>query len=57
MIQLLQWFMVLMLAAFAGRLASKIKLPAILGWLIIGMFFGPHALGLMSQPILDAMWY
>lgn len=57
MIQLLQWFMVLMLAVFAGRLASKIKLPAILGWLIIGMFFGPHALGLMSQPILDAMWY
>lgn len=28
-----------------------------MGWLIIGMFFGPHAFGLMSQPVLDAGWY
>lgn len=57
MIQLLQWLMVLVLAALAGRLISKIKLPSILGWLITGMLFGPHALGLMPQPILDAVWY
>ena len=57
MIQLLQWLMVLVLATFAGRLASKIKLPSILGWLIIGMLFGPHALGLMSPSVLDAVWY
>lgn len=57
MIQLLQWLMVLVLAALAGRLVSKIKLPSILGWLIIGMLFGPHALGLMTQPVLDAVWY
>lgn len=37
MMQLLQWLMVLILAAFAGRLVSKIKLPSILGWLIVGM--------------------
>lgn len=57
MMQLLQWLMVLILAAFAGRLVSKIKLPSILGWLIVGMLLGPHALGLMPQPVLDAVWY
>lgn len=57
MMQLLRWLMVLMLAMLAGKLVSKIKLPSILGWLIIGMLFGPHAFGLMPQPALDAVWY
>lgn len=57
MIQLLQWLIVLALAALAGRLISKLKLPSILGWLIVGMLLGPHALGLMPQPVLDAVWY
>lgn len=57
MIQILRWIIVLALAVAAGRLVSKMKLPSILGWLIIGMFFGPHAIGVMSQPILDAVWY
>ncbi|MGF0095360.1 cation:proton antiporter [Peptoniphilus sp. SGI.035] len=33
------------------------KLPSILGWLIAGMFLGPHALSLMNQTLLDAQWY
>ena len=57
MMQILQWLMVLVLALLAGRLISRIKLPSILGWLIIGMLFGPHALGLMPQPVLDSVWY
>lgn len=57
MMQILRWIITLVLAVIAGKLVSKIKLPSILGWLIIGMFFGPHALGLMFQPILDAAWY
>lgn len=57
MIQLLQWLLTLALAALAGRLVSKIRLPSILGWLIIGMLFGPHALGLMPQTVLNAVWY
>lgn len=57
MIQLLRWLVVLALALLAGNLVSMIKLPSILGWLIIGMLFGPHALGLMPQPVLDAVWY
>lgn len=57
MIQLLRWLIVLVLAMLAGRLVSKIKLPSILGWLISGMLFGPHAIGLLSQPVLDETWY
>lgn len=57
MIQLLRWLMVLVLAVLTGKLISKIKLSSILGWLIIAMLFGPHAFGLMRQPVLDAMWY
>ena len=54
MIHLLQWLAVLVLAALAGKLVSKIRLPSILGWLIVGMLLGPHALGLLPQSILDA---
>lgn len=57
MMQILQWLVMLILAFLAGKLISKIKLPSILGWLIVGMLFGPHAAGLMSQPVLDAGWY
>ena len=51
---ILRWLLVLMVAAIAGKLVSKIKLPSILGWLIVGMFFGPHAIGLLPQKVLDA---
>lgn len=57
MVQLLRWITVLALAALAGRLLSKIRLPSILGWLIIGMCFGPHAVGLLPQAVLEAGWY
>ena len=54
---LLQWLAVLAAAFLAGKLMAKIKLPAILGWLIVGMFLGPHAVGLMPQAVMDAPWY
>ncbi|RKJ77523.1 potassium transporter [Butyricicoccus sp. 1XD8-22] len=57
MILLLRWLVVLALAVLAGKLVSRIKLPSILGWLVIGMLFGPHAFGLMPQPVLDTVWY
>lgn len=57
MMQFVQWLVVLALAALAGRLISKVKLPAILGWLLVGMLFGPYAVGLLPQPVLDAEWY
>lgn len=57
MIPFVQWLIVLALAALAGKLISKVKLPSILGWLLVGMLFGPHAVGLLPQPVLDAAWY
>lgn len=47
----------LAIAFAAGKLMSKIKMPAILGWLIVGMIFGPHAVKLLPSEILDAGWY
>lgn len=44
---ILRWIAVLAIAFFAGKLMAKIKMPAILGWLIVGMLLGPHALGLI----------
>lgn len=57
MVLLLRWILVLLLAVLAGKLVSKMKLPSILGWLLVGMFLGPHALGLMPQAVLDTQWY
>ena len=57
MLLLLRWLAMLLLAALAGKLVSKLKLPSILGWLIAGMLLGPHAAGLLPQAVLDAAWY
>lgn len=54
---LLRWIATLALAFLAGKLMAKIKMPSILGWLIVGMLFGPHALGLMPQQVLDTGLY
>ncbi|MCF2643230.1 MAG: cation:proton antiporter [Roseburia sp.] len=53
----LRWVITLAVAFIAGKLMSKIKMPSILGWLIVGMLFGPHAIDLMPQEILDTGWY
>ena len=45
------------IAFFAGKLMGKIKMPAILGWLLAGMILGPHALGLINEDLLNAQWY
>ena len=54
---ILRWIAVLALAFAAGKLMTKIKMPSILGWLIVGMLLGPHAVDLMPQSILSAGWY
>lgn len=38
---LFRWIVTLAIAFFAGKLISKIKMPSILGWLIVGMLLGP----------------
>lgn len=45
------------IAFVAGKLIAKLKLPAILGWLIAGMAIGPHALGLLGESVLNAGWF
>lgn len=45
------------IAFFMGKLVSKVKLPAILGWLITGMIVGPHGMGIVSSKLLSANWY
>jgi Kef-type K+ transport system membrane component KefB len=48
-IECLRWIAMLLAAYLAGRLVRLLKLPAILGWLIAGMFLGPYGLGLLSE--------
>lgn len=56
-VSLVRLLAAIVIAFFAGKLISKIKLPSILGWLIAGMILGPHAVSLVNQQILDAGWY
>ena len=53
----LRWLGVLLAAFIAGKLIAKLKMPSILGWLIVGMILGPHAVGLMPQEVMDSQWY
>ncbi|MGN1179740.1 MAG: cation:proton antiporter [Suilimivivens sp.] len=57
MLNLFYWVAVLLIAFLAGKAVSRLKLPAILGWLIAGMILGPNAMGLLPQKLLDASWY
>ncbi|MGN0427083.1 MAG: cation:proton antiporter [Agathobacter sp.] len=52
-----RWIVTLAIAWIAGKLMTKIKMPSILGWLIVGMLLGPHAIGVMPQEVLDVGWY
>ena len=56
-IDFLRWMMALVLAALAGQLIRKFKMPAILGWLIAGMLLGPHALSLLPDTLLKNSVY
>lgn len=56
-LEFLKLLLAIVLACCVGKLVSKLKLPAILGWLIAGMILGPHAIKLIDQSLLDAGWY
>ena len=57
LLELLRLLAAILAAYLAGRLIAKVKLPAILGWLITGMVIGPHALNLLGNSVLDAPWF
>lgn len=45
------------IAIMVGKLVTKVKMPAILGWLFTGMMIGPYALGWLSNSMLDSTWF
>ncbi|MGN0668968.1 MAG: cation:proton antiporter, partial [Oscillospiraceae bacterium] len=55
--EILKWLAAIAVAFVVGKLISKLRLPAILGWLITGIAVGPYAFGLISQELVDAAWY
>lgn len=56
-IGILRIFSILCAAFTCGRLVSKLKLPAILGWLIAGIVFGPYLAGVVTLDITNSVWY
>lgn len=56
-IELLRIFSIVCTAIICGKLISKIKLPAILGWLIAGIVFGPYLVGIITPNIVSSLWY
>lgn len=54
---ILRLLVAIVIAFIVGKLVSKIKLPAILGWLLTGMILGPHAFGVVNDAVLNAHWY
>lgn len=56
-VQILNVFAMLCIALVVGKIAAKMKLPAILGWLVAGVVFGPYLAGVVTLDILNADWY
>ncbi|MGN1306260.1 MAG: cation:proton antiporter [Faecousia sp.] len=56
-VQVLSVFAILCIATVVGKLAAKVKLPAILGWLVTGVVFGPYLVQVVTAEIIDAQWY
>lgn len=56
-VNLLRLLTVVTLGFLFGKLASKLRMPAVLGFLIAGMALGPNAANLLTQEILDAPAY
>lgn len=56
-IEILSVFAILCIAYVAGKLISYIRLPAILGWLITGIVFGPYLVNIVSIETTLSPWY
>lgn len=56
-VSVLRVFAIVCVAFAVGRLVARVRLPAILGWLITGVVFGPYLAGVVSAEIVDSMWY
>lgn len=56
-VNVLSFVAIIMVAYVLGKLVSKVKMPQILGWLIAGIIFGPHLVGIVDQNIINQEWY
>lgn len=52
-VYLVQIAIILFLGFLGGELVSKFKLPRVLGYIIIGMFIGPYAFGLIDLELAE----
>ncbi|MGN1093973.1 MAG: cation:proton antiporter [Candidatus Neoclostridium sp.] len=57
MVNVLKLFAVVCAAFILGKLVSKIRLPAILGWLIAGVILGPYLAEVVTFEITESTWY
>ncbi|WP_066499494.1 cation:proton antiporter [Abyssisolibacter fermentans] len=55
--EILLLFVFIAIAIMVGKLVAKVKMPAILGWLLTGMLIGPYAFGWLSNSIMDSTWF
>ncbi len=56
-LEILKVFAIVCVAFVCGKIISKIKMPAILGWLIAGIVFGPYLVGLDDFTVIESGWY
>lgn len=54
---ILRVFAMICVASVCGKLITKLRLPAILGWLIAGIVFGPYLAGVVTADITGSLWY
>lgn len=57
MLLILRWLAAIVIAFAIGKLVSKLRLPAILGWLLGGMVLGPYAFSLVTNELINTGWY
>ena len=57
MIEVLRVFAILCVALVMGKLVARVRLPAILGWLIAGVVFGPYLAGVVTLDMMDTTGY
>ncbi len=47
----------IIVAKILGKVITKIRMPAILGFLLAGMVMGPYALDVLSYDVINSEWY
>ncbi len=54
---ILSVFAIVCVALAVGKIAAKVRLPAILGWLVTGVVFGPYLVGIVTADTMNSDWY